>query len=125
MLLQIPFAALLGDPEGAHQRINFVQVFSRIGYAVTPLAATALIYNSFGEIRYHFPYMIIAISLVAIAAIMLFSKLPSMNPGEEDKFTLKGIEKKHYLTGICFTGFLPCSFIWVPNHALPAFLFPT
>ncbi|MCW3120034.1 MAG: transporter, partial [Chitinophagaceae bacterium] len=53
-----PFAAMLGDPEGAHQRINFVQVFSRVGYAVTPLVATALIYNSIGEIRYHFPYLL-------------------------------------------------------------------
>ena len=38
-------AAEIVDPEGAHQRINFVQVFSRVGYAVTPLVATALIYN--------------------------------------------------------------------------------
>ena len=100
-----PFAAMLGDPEGAHQRINFVQVFSRIGYAATPLAATYLIYNSMGEIRYHFPYMLLAISLLAIALLMLFSHLPSMKPEADEKFTLKGIIKegmsyKHLFYGI-------------------------
>ena len=32
-----PFITLLGDPEGADIRMNFAQVFSRIGYATTPL----------------------------------------------------------------------------------------
>jgi len=86
-----PFAAMLGDPEGAHQRINFVQVFSRIGYAVTPLVATALIYNKSGEIRFHFPYMLLSIVLVVIAVLFFFSHLPAMKPGEDDKFSLKGI----------------------------------
>jgi len=86
-----PFAAMLGDPEGAHQRINFVQVFSRIGYAVTPLVATALIYNNSGEIRFHFPYMLLSVVLVAIALLFFFSHIPAMKPGEDDKFSLKGI----------------------------------
>jgi FHS family L-fucose permease-like MFS transporter len=86
-----PFAAMLGDPEGAHQRINFVQVFSRIGYAVTPLVATALIYNNSGEIRFHFPYMLLSIALVVIAVLFFFSHIPAMKPGEDDKFSLKGI----------------------------------
>ena len=100
-----PFAAMLGDPVGAHQRINFVQVFSRIGYAATPLAATYLIYNSMGEVRYHIPYLLLAVSLLAIAALMLFSHLPSMKPEADEKFTLKGIIKegmsyKHLFYGI-------------------------
>ncbi len=86
-----PFAALLGDPEGAHQRINFVQVFSRVGYAATPLVATALIYNSIGEIRFHFPYLLLAAALLIIAVLIFFSNLPSMKPEGEEKFTLKGI----------------------------------
>jgi len=89
-----PFATLLGDPEGAHQRINFVQVFSRIGYAATPLVATALIYNKVGEIRFDFPYLLLAISLLAIAVLMFFSHLPSMKPGDDEKFTVKGILKE-------------------------------
>ncbi|MBS1610695.1 MAG: MFS transporter [Bacteroidetes bacterium] len=100
-----PFATLLGDPEGAHQRINFVQVFSRVGYAATPLVATALIYNSIGEIRYHFPYLLLAISLLIIFILMFFSHLPSMKPGDDEKFTVKGIIKeaktyKHLIYGV-------------------------
>src|SRR5665647_2910171 len=30
-----PLATMLGTPDGAHARINFVQVFSRIGYSLT------------------------------------------------------------------------------------------
>jgi FHS family L-fucose permease-like MFS transporter len=86
-----PFAALLGDPEGAHQRINFVQVFSRVGYAVTPLVATALIYNSAGENRFHFPYLLLAVALLFVAVLVFFSKLPAMKPEGEEKFRLKGI----------------------------------
>ncbi|MBN8856055.1 MAG: hypothetical protein BGO55_15005 [Sphingobacteriales bacterium 50-39] len=88
-----PFAAMLGDPEGAHQRINFVQVFSRVGYAATPLVATALIYNRDGGIRYHFPYLLLGIALLLIALLMAFSRLPSMAAGEEG-FSLKGLVKE-------------------------------
>lgn len=86
-----PFATLLGDPEGAHQRINFVQVFSRVGYAITPLVATALIYNKLGEVRFHFPYMLLAVALLMVALLIFFSRLPAMKPEGEEKFTLKGI----------------------------------
>ncbi len=86
-----PFATLLGDPEGAHQRINFVQVFSRVGYAATPLIATALIYNKIGEVRFSFPYLLLAAALLMIAVLIFFSRLPSMKPDGEEKFTLKGI----------------------------------
>src|SRR5690606_67737 len=60
-----PFTTLLGDPEGAHIRINFVQSFSRIGYAVTPVIAASLIYDTSGsgEIRFYFPYMLIGIAI--------------------------------------------------------------
>ena len=91
-----PFASLLGDPEGAHQRINFVQVFSRVGYAVTPAVATVLIYNSAGDIRFHFPYLILAILLVLVAVLMLVTKIPSVKPDESEKFVLKGIMKEGY-----------------------------
>jgi FHS family L-fucose permease-like MFS transporter len=58
------------------------------------LVATALIYNNSGQIRYHFPYLLLAISLLLIAVLMYFSHLPSMKPGDDEKFTLKGIIKE-------------------------------
>ncbi|RYF84567.1 MAG: MFS transporter, partial [Chitinophagaceae bacterium] len=44
-----PLAALLGEPSGAHLRVNFVQLFSRIGYSFTPIIATGLIYGVSNE----------------------------------------------------------------------------
>jgi len=86
-----PFITLLGDPEGAHIRMNFVQVFSRIGYATTPLVATALIYNTAGDIRFHFPYLLLAGVIFIIAILIFFSAMPSMKAGKEDIFSVKGI----------------------------------
>lgn len=88
-----PFITLLGDPEGAHIRMNFVQVFSRIGYAATPLIATALIYNYAGEIRFHFPYLLLAVIIMVITALIFFSRMPAMKADTEDKFSVSGIFK--------------------------------
>lgn len=88
-----PFITLLGDPEGAHIRMNLVQVFSRIGYAATPLIATALIYNFAGEIRFHFPYLLLAAIILIIAALIYYSKMPAMKADTEDKFSVSGIFK--------------------------------
>jgi len=100
-----PFTTLLGDPEGAHVRINFVQSFSRIGYAATPVIAAILIYNSSGEIRFYFPYMLIGAIIIFIAALIFFSKMPSMTPPKEDVFSVPGIIRKsrkypHLLFGV-------------------------
>lgn len=100
-----PFTTLLGDPEGAHIRINFVQSFSRIGYAVTPLVASWLIYSQSGDIRFYFPYMLIGILILIIALLIHFSNMPGMKPPKEDIFSISGIVKQskkypHLLYGV-------------------------
>ncbi|MEX2232950.1 MAG: MFS transporter [Cyclobacteriaceae bacterium] len=100
-----PFTTLLGDPEGAHIRINFVQSFSRIGYAATPVVAAVLIYSSTGEIRFYFPYMLIGIVILVIAALIYFSKMPGMHAPKEDIFSFSGVIRKsrqypHLLFGV-------------------------
>jgi FHS family L-fucose permease-like MFS transporter len=100
-----PFTTLLGDPEGAHIRINFVQSFSRIGYAATPVIAAVLIYNSAGEIRFYFPYMLIGMIILVIAAMIYFSKMPSMRAPEEEVFSVRKMLRKsarypHLLYGV-------------------------
>jgi MFS transporter, FHS family, L-fucose permease len=100
-----PFTTLLGDPEGAHARINFVQSFSRIGYAATPVIAAILIYNSSGEVRFYFPYLLIGLIILVIATLIFFSKMPGMIPPKEDIFSVSGIFKKsseypHLLFGV-------------------------
>jgi FHS family L-fucose permease-like MFS transporter len=99
-----PFVTLLGPEEGAHIRMNFVQVFSRIGYAVTPLVSTALIYSSKGDIRFHFPYILLSITLILIAFVIFMSNVPSLKAPEEDTFSVTGIfgegrQYKHLLFG--------------------------
>jgi FHS family L-fucose permease-like MFS transporter len=102
-----PFTTLLGDPEGAHIRINFVQSFSRIGYAVTPVIAASLIYDTSGsgEIRFYFPYMLIGIAIFVIAALIYLSKVPAMKAEKEDVFSVGGMLKQsrrypHLLYGV-------------------------
>jgi FHS family L-fucose permease-like MFS transporter len=100
-----PFITLLGDAKGAHIRMNFVQVFSRIGYATTPLVATALIYKNSGEIRFHFPYLLLAIALIVIVTLMVFSNIPALKAEKEDQFSIPGILKasrqyKHLYFGV-------------------------
>ena len=100
-----PLTTLLGDSEGAHIRINFVQSFSRIGYASTPIIATALIYTSIGEIRFYFPYMLLGIAILLIAALILFSKMPNLSAAKEDIFSISKVFRKsreypHLLYGV-------------------------
>ena len=119
-----PFASLLGDPEGAHQRINFVQVFSRVGYAVTPAVATTLIYTQLGEIRYHFPYLLLAATLMMIAVLMFFSKLPAMKPEDDEKFTLNGIMQEGYSHRHLFYGVFAMFFYMGAESCTCGFFIP-
>lgn len=100
-----PFITLLGDPKGAHIRMNFVQVFSRIGYAITPLVATSLIYKSSGEIRFHFPYIVLAIVIFIIATLIYFSGMPSLKAKEDERFSVpdlfrESLRYKHLFFGV-------------------------
>lgn len=100
-----PFITLLGEPEGAHIRMNLVQVFSRIGYAATPLVATALIYKSSGEIRFDFPYILLAIAIMVIAVLIYYSKMPTFKADKEDRFSVPELLKeslryKHLFFGV-------------------------
>lgn len=100
-----PFITLLGTPEGAHIRMNFVQVFSRVGYATTPLVATALIYNSRGEIMFHLPYVILAVVIFLLAILIYSSQMPSMKAEKDDKFSIpellkESVQHKHLFFGV-------------------------
>ena len=100
-----PFVVLLGTPEGGHVRMNFVQMFSRTGYAVTPVVATALIYSNTGELRFQLPYAILAILIVIIGVAIYLSKMPQMKADEDERFSVpeifKGARKyPHLLFGV-------------------------
>ena len=89
-----PLAALLGDPSGSHVRVNFVQLFSRVGYSVTPILATRLIYGENKAITFHVPYLIIGTGTLLLAIFISFSLLPSFKPEVVKGFTLFNIVKE-------------------------------
>lgn len=117
-----PFITLLGDKEGAHIRMNFVQVFSRIGYAATPVVATGLIYRRTGEIRFHYPYLLLAAALVTIAFFVFISKMPSLKARKEDKFSVSGLFKESFGYKHLFFGVI-AMFFYVGAEACTAGFF--
>jgi FHS family L-fucose permease-like MFS transporter len=86
-----PLAAMLGTPDGSHARVNFVQVFSRIGYAFTPIIGTKLIYASDSGILFYRPYMFIGIGTMLMAVLIYFSSMPSFKPPVDKGFTFRAI----------------------------------
>ncbi len=93
-----PLAALLGHPSGAHVRVNFVQLFSRIGYSATPVIATRLIYGDNNRMTFHFPYVAIGIGTILLAIFILISSLPALKPEALRGFSFFSIlrESKKY-----------------------------
>jgi FHS family L-fucose permease-like MFS transporter len=89
-----PLAAMLGTPEGAHARVNFVQVFSRIGYALTPVLGTSLIYAKDKSILFYRPYMAIGIGIFLLTIFLLFSVLPVFKPAISKGFGFFSIVKE-------------------------------
>jgi FHS family L-fucose permease-like MFS transporter len=89
-----PLATMLGTPEGAHARINFVQVFSRIGYSLTPVLGTRLIYGKDKSILFYRPYMGIGIGTFLLAVFIYFSVLPAFKPSIGKGFSFFSILKE-------------------------------
>jgi FHS family L-fucose permease-like MFS transporter len=81
-----PLAAMLGTPAGAYARVNFVQVFSRIGYALTPILSTRLIYAKDKSILFYQPYMVIGVGIFLLMLFMIFSVLPNFKPAMSKGF---------------------------------------
>jgi FHS family L-fucose permease-like MFS transporter len=87
-----PYAALLGTPDGAHVRLNFVQAFSRVGYAATPLVASALIYTAAQSTpRIHVPYLVLAGLILIVMIVMAVVHMPDFKPSEMPKMSLKNL----------------------------------
>jgi MFS transporter, FHS family, L-fucose permease len=89
-----PLATMLGTPEGAHARINFVQVFSRVGYSLTPILGTKLIYSSDKSITFYKPYMGLGILIFLLAIFIYFSVIPKFKPSIEKGFSFFAILKE-------------------------------
>lgn len=86
-----PLAAMLGDPSGSHVRVNFVQVFSRVGFSITPIFATHLIYGTGTTVNFHIPYIILGAGTLLLALFIFFSAMPSLKPEIVKGFNLFSI----------------------------------
>lgn len=117
-----PFITLLGTPEGAHIRMNFVQVFSRLGYAATPLVATVLIYRSSGEIRFYFPYILLSAIILILAVFIYYSKMPTFKAEKDDKFSIPDLFRESFRYKHLFFGVI-AMFFYVGAEACTAGFF--
>jgi FHS family L-fucose permease-like MFS transporter len=93
-----PYTALLGTPDGSHVRLNFVQAFSRVGYAATPLVASVLIGTTSDEPRIHLPYLVLGGMILMVVIFMIVFRMRDFKPGVIEKISLSRVFKKsrHY-----------------------------
>ncbi len=75
-----PYTTVLGDPKTAESRINLAQCLNGIGWIVGPFVGGMLLFNG-GSIA--MPYAIVGITVLVIAAIFAFLKLPDINNNQE------------------------------------------
>ncbi|PGH40138.1 MAG: hypothetical protein CRN43_04835 [Candidatus Nephrothrix sp. EaCA] len=75
-----PLAGMLGGSKGSQLRINFVQVFCRIGFSATPILGSKLIYANDREVLFFLPYLCLGTGIVFVAIFIGFSSLPIFKP---------------------------------------------
>jgi MFS transporter, FHS family, L-fucose permease len=86
-----PYVALLGNSQTASSRLNMTQAFNSLGTTIAPIIGAKLIFEAAGGREQmtadavKTPYLFLASTLLVIAVIIKFSKLP--------KFTGEVIEK--------------------------------
>lgn len=118
-----PYASLLGSADGANVRVNFVQAFSRIGYAATPLVATALIFSQGSQQpRIHVPYLVLALLIAIVFILMTVFRMPDHTPAASErisvpKIILKSRKYRQLVYGI------PTMFFYVGAEACTAGFF--
>jgi FHS family L-fucose permease-like MFS transporter len=71
-----------------------VQLFSRIGYSITPVVATRLIYGPDNTVTFHIPYIILGAGALLLAVFIFFSAFPSLKPEIVKGFSFFSILKE-------------------------------
>jgi FHS family L-fucose permease-like MFS transporter len=117
-----PYVTRLGDPEGATRRINLAQSFNGLAAAMGPAMGTIFILSgkeytteewqtlsAADQVAYltteasavKLPYLIIALSVLAVAIIFMKYKFPEVNDqedvGNEDNGSIGGALQKRHL----------------------------
>ncbi|MBT1703385.1 sugar MFS transporter [Chryseosolibacter indicus] len=100
-----PYVALLGNPETSSSRLNMTQAFNSLGTTIAPIIGAKLIFESVGG-REHMtadavksPYLFLAGTLLLIAVVIYFSKLPKFT-GEKIEKGLEVLKFSHLTLGV-------------------------
>jgi MFS transporter, FHS family, L-fucose permease len=112
-----PYTALLGSPSGAHIRLNFVQAFSRIGYAATPLVSSMLIFSQGkSEPQIHTPYLVLALMIAVVIILMSVIHMPDHTPAATEKISVLKMFRKSRAYPQLWLG-IPAMFFYVGAEA--------
>lgn len=100
-----PFVAAVGDPETASSRLNLSQGFNSLAHTLAPIFGTYLILADHQELStspaeaVQFPYMLLAVTLILLAVLFSFAKLPTISYGDQQSTDhVKGIWQYRHLT---------------------------
>jgi FHS family L-fucose permease-like MFS transporter len=120
-----PYASLLGDKQGAAQRLNFAQSFNGVGAVVAPILGGQFILSGVEHSRQELdrmginqlnqylqseintiktPYLIFSLVALAVGLLFLFSRLPEVSEPDAElrgsKFTLDVFRYPHVRSAV-------------------------
>lgn len=87
-----PYVTVLGDSEGAEQRINLSQSFNGLGWIVGPLVGGFFAFSQGGG-NISLPYAVIGVVVLCVAFIFTRVKLPEVEAAEVETTTIRCAEK--------------------------------
>lgn len=87
-----PYVTVLGDSEGAEQRINLSQSFNGFGWIVGPLVGGYFAFSQGGG-NISLPYAVIGVVVLCVAFIFTRVKLPEVEAAEVETTTVRCAEK--------------------------------
>ena len=87
-----PYVTVLGDSEGAEQRINLSQSFNGLGWIVGPLVGGYFAFSQGGG-NISLPYAVIGVVVLCVAFIFTRVKLPEVEAAEFETTTVRCAEK--------------------------------
>lgn len=98
-----PYVTALGDPKTASSRLTMTQAFNSLGTTVAPFFGSYLMYGATGEHNaatasasdVQIPYLILAASLLLLALVFLYLKLPKLNHTSTNTGIFKGGAWQH------------------------------
>lgn len=105
-LLQVsanPYVSALGPSKTASSRLTLTQAFNSLGTTIAPFFGAWLIFDHVSSEQLataesvQLPYLVLAVSLLVIAAIFTVLKLPDMGRGEDITFSPNKVLKHRHL----------------------------